>query len=99
MAQSIGGGDQTALRLRLYVAGVAPNSLRAIANVKAMCAEHFAQYDLEVIDLMVQPERAAADRIIVTPTLIKLAPAPMQRLIGDLSDDGKLLSTLGGRRN
>jgi circadian clock protein KaiB len=90
-------GDGTGkLRLRLYVAGTAPNSLRAIANAKAICAHYFPNHDLEVVDLMAHPQRAAGDRIIVTPTLIKLAPAPVQRLIGDLSDAGKLLSGLGG---
>jgi circadian clock protein KaiB len=83
------------LRLRLYVAGSAPNSLRAIANARAMCQQHFSCHDLEVIDLMAQPERAAGDRIIVTPTLVKLSPAPEQRLIGDLSDADQLLAALG----
>jgi circadian clock protein KaiB len=84
------------LHLRLYVAGMAPNSMRAIANVKAVCALHFSNNDLEVVDLMIQPGRAAGDRIVVTPTLIKLSPNPQQRLIGDLSDAARLLATLGG---
>ena len=84
------------LRLRLYVAGVAPNSLRAIANTKAMCAAHFADHELEVVDLMVDPDRALADRIIVTPTLFKVSPAPQCRVIGDLSDSDKLFTTLSG---
>lgn len=92
-------GDATTLRLRLYVAGVAPNSVRAIANTKAMCAAHFRdKSQLEVVDLMVDPQRAAADRVIVTPTLIKLSPLPEQRLIGDLSDAAKLLLALGPSR-
>jgi circadian clock protein KaiB len=84
------------LRLRLYVAGVAPNSLRAIANARAMCEAHFADHALEIVDLMIEPERALADRVIVTPTLIKLAPAPQVRVIGDLSDAGKLRMALSG---
>lgn len=87
------------LRLRLYVAGVAPNSVRATANTKAICTDHFPGCELEVIDLLVEPERAAADRIIVTPTLVKLSPPPQQRLIGDLSDAGKLFAVLGGGRD
>lgn len=86
------------LRLRLYVAGTAPNSTRAVANAKAVCAEHFDSHELEVVDLMTHPARASADRIVVTPTLIKLAPEPQQRLVGDLSDGHTLLSTLRGGR-
>jgi circadian clock protein KaiB len=96
MAQPLAGAGAEVLRLRLYVAGVAPNSLRAAANAKAMCAAHFPGCELEIVDLLVQPERAAANRIIVTPTLVKLSPLPEQRLIGDLSDAGKLLTVLGG---
>jgi circadian clock protein KaiB len=84
------------LRLRLYVAGVAPNSLRAIANAQAMCKAHFTDHALEIVDLMIEPDRALADRVIVTPTLIKLAPEPQARLIGDLSDAAKLRMALGG---
>jgi len=86
------------LRLRLYVAGHAPNSLRAIDNVRAICAEHFAsQYDLEIVDMMVHPERALADGIIVTPTLLKVSPSPAARVIGDLSDRSQVLQTLAGK--
>ena len=85
------------LRLRLYVAGNAPNSLSAIANAKAICAEHFAsKYELEIVDLLEEPERALADRIIVTPTLLKLLPLPAQRLIGTLADRAAVLNALGG---
>lgn len=86
------------LRLRLYVAGNAPNSERAIANAKAICGEHFAsRYELEVVDLLEQPTRALADGIIVTPTLLKLMPLPVQRLIGNLSDTDQVLLALGHR--
>lgn len=88
--------DAAPLRLRLYVAGVAPNSQRAIANTRAMCAGHFANHVLEIVDLMIEPDRALADRVIVTPTLIKLSPPPEARLIGDLSDAVKLLTVLSG---
>lgn len=96
MKKPVPGAGEGKLQLRLFVVGMAPNSLRAIANTKAMCAEHFATCELEVVDLMVEPNRAAGDRIIVTPTLVKLSPKPQQRLIGDLSDAAKLLSTLRG---
>ena len=86
------------LRLRLYVAGSAPNSVRAIANVKAICAEHFAlHHDLEIVDLLQFPTRALADRIVVTPTLVRLSPLPVQRVIGNLSDTSQVLAVLGSR--
>jgi len=85
-----------ALRLRLYVAGKAPNSVRAIANARAICNEHFAaQHELEVIDMLEHPERALADAIIVSPTLLKLLPLPVQRVIGNLSDTDQVLLVLG----
>jgi circadian clock protein KaiB len=86
------------LRLRLYVAGNAPNSARALANVKAICDEHFkARHELEVIDLLKHPERALADAIIVTPTLLKLTPLPILRVIGDLRDANQLLQALDSK--
>ncbi len=85
-----------ALVLRLYIAGNAPNSLRAIANIRTVCDAHFAAvHELEIIDMLTAPARAMADGIIVTPTLIKLRPLPVQRVIGDLSDSRQVLSVLG----
>jgi circadian clock protein KaiB len=85
------------LVLRLYIAGRAPNSLRAIANAKAICSEHFASnHELEIIDVQWHARRALADGVIVTPTLLRLRPAPVQRLIGDLSDSARVLLTLSG---
>jgi circadian clock protein KaiB len=86
------------LRLRLYIAGDAPNSVRAVANLRAICDEHFAaRHQIEVIDLLENPERGLTDGIIVTPTLLKLAPAPMQRMIGSLSDITQVVGTLNGK--
>jgi circadian clock protein KaiB len=83
------------LQLRLYVAGNAPNSLRAIANAKAICDEHFAAgHELEVVDLLEHPRRALADGIVVTPTLLKLSPLPAQRVIGNLNDTHQVLLVL-----
>jgi circadian clock protein KaiB len=85
------------VRLRLYVSGNAPNSVCAIANAKAFCAEHFAsRHHLEIVDLLAQPLRALEDGILVTPTLVKLAPLPVQRVIGNLSDTHQLLLALRG---
>jgi circadian clock protein KaiB len=81
--------------LRLYVTGKTPNSLRAIANLKEVCEEYLpGQYDLQVIDIYQQPELAEGDRIMVVPTLIKKLPAPLRRLIGDLSDRERMMIRL-----
>ena len=86
------------LVLRLYVAGNAPNSLIAIANLKAICDAHFAAgHELEIVDLLKEPMRALADGVIVTPTLLKLLPLPAQRVIGNLSDTAKVLLILAAK--
>jgi circadian clock protein KaiB len=86
------------LVLRLYVAGDAPNSLMAIANIKAICDAHFAaRHRLEIVDMLKHPRRAMADGIIVTPTLLKLSPLPAQRVIGNLGDTTHLLLTLANK--
>ena len=83
------------LVLRLYIAGNAPNSLSAIDNVKAICEAHFADgHELEIVDSLTDPRRALADGIIVTPTLLKLYPLPVQRLIGNLSDARQVVLAL-----
>ena len=79
-------GIKPGLSLRLYVAGNAPNSLTAITNAQAICEAHFAGYRLEIVDMLKHPSRALADGIIVTPTLLKLSPLPVHRVIGNLSD-------------
>jgi circadian clock protein KaiB len=84
--------------LRLYVAGNAPNSVHAIANAKALCMEHPANgYALEIVDLMLHPLRAVSDGIVVTPTLVKLSPRPVLRIIGTLSDTDAVLAALGSK--
>jgi circadian clock protein KaiB len=83
------------LVLRLYVAGRAPNSQVALANVKAICESHFAAaHELEIVDMLQHPRRALEDGIIVTPTLLKLLPLPLKRVIGNLSDTANVLLTL-----
>ena len=90
--------EKTGLRLRLYIAGNAPNSLLAISNLKAICDEHFATgCVLETIDLLVHPGRALADSIIVTPTLVKFYPLPVQKVIGTLSDTNQVCLVLGAK--
>jgi len=85
--------------LRLYVTGLTPRSTQAIATIKAICEEHLAsRYDLEVIDIYQQPTLARGEQIIATPTLIKKLPLPLRRLIGDLSDEERVLLGLDLRR-
>ena len=85
----------SALRLRLYIAGNAPNSVRAISNLRAICGTHFeGKHELEIVDMLSFPRRAFDDGIIVTPTLLKLSKPP-GRLIGDLSDTKQVLIALG----
>ena len=85
------------LKLRLYIAGSAPNSVNALANAKAICNQHFpAAHELEVVDLLREPERALVDGILVTPTLLKLSPLPARRLVGNLSDTKQVVLILGG---
>lgn len=78
--------------LRLYVAGQSPKSLRAFANLKQLCEEHLpAHYEIEIVDLMANPQLAAGDEIIATPSLVRRLPSPMRKIIGDLSDTDRVL--------
>jgi circadian clock protein KaiB len=78
--------------LRLYVTGMTPRSTQAIARIKAICEEHLqGRYELEVIDIYQQPELAKGEQIIATPTLIKKLPAPLRRIVGDLSNKERVL--------
>ncbi len=78
--------------LRLYVAGMTPQSMRAIANIKQLCEEHLkGRYSLEVIDIYQQPVLAEGEQIIATPTLVKKLPLPLRRLLGDLSNTERVL--------
>jgi circadian clock protein KaiB len=78
--------------LRLYVAGQSPKSLKALANLKRLCAERLgSRYEIEVVDLVEQPRLAAGDEIIAIPTLVRRLPEPMRKIIGDLSDSERVL--------
>jgi circadian clock protein KaiB len=86
----------TIVVLRLYVADSAPNSARAIANLAAICKEYLGdQFELEIIDVLEEPQRALADGIIVTPSLTKVSPSPLAMIVGNLSDTGSVLHALG----
>jgi len=84
------------IELRLYIAGESPNSLRAVANLKAICEDCLpGQHRLEVVDILDDAMRPIEDGILVTPTLLKVAPMPLQRIIGDLNDRNQVLLALG----
>jgi circadian clock protein KaiB len=88
---SINDENET-LMITLYIAGTAVNSLRALANLKALCEEHFeGRYHLEVVDIFDTPLRALNDRVLMTPTLIKTAPLPRILIVGDLRDTQTVL--------
>jgi len=78
--------------LRLYVAGTTPRSNRAILNIKKICEQELqGRYDLEIIDIYQQPELAENEQIIAAPTLIKKLPLPLRKVIGDLSDEERVI--------
>lgn len=78
--------------LVLFISGASERSRRALANVKAIANEHLdGRYRLSVVDLHQQPERAREHEIIAVPTLVKRLPAPLRRLIGDLSDEDRVM--------
>src|ERR1700679_709990 len=86
------------LLLRLYVAGNAPNSLSAITNARAICIEHFpSRHEIEIVDLLKWPLRALADGVVVTPTLLRLSPLPVRKVIGNLSDANQVLLALASK--
>lgn len=82
--------------LRLYITGQTPRSLRAIENLRRICEEELGgDYELKIIDVLEQPQMANEDKILATPTLIRLLPPPTRRIIGDLSDTQAVLLGLG----
>ena len=81
--------------LRLYIAGQTPKSIAALANLQRICEQELVgRYQVEVIDLMKQPELARNDQIVAIPTLVRKLPEPMKRIIGDLSSTEKVLLSL-----
>jgi len=90
-----GPPDDERYVLRLYVTGMSPSSMHAIANLRAICEAHLrGRYDLEVLDVNKRPELAERAQLIAAPTLIKERPLPMRRMIGDLSDEHRVLAGL-----
>lgn len=87
--------DATKYSLRLYVTGQTPRSLRSIENLRRLCEEHLkGRYDLEVIDIYQQPALAKEMQILAAPTLIKALPLPLRKLVGDFSDQNRVVCGL-----
>ena len=85
--------------LRLYTAGQSARSASALRNLEQVCEEHLAgRYKIEVVDLLKQPQLAHGDQIVALPTLVRRLPPPMKKIIGDLSNQERLLVGLDLRR-
>lgn len=85
-------------QLKLYVAGQTPKSLAALSNLRRVCETHLAgRYQIEVIDLLVNPRLAAGDQILAVPTLVRKVPQPIRKIIGDLSNEERVLVGLDVR--
>jgi circadian clock protein KaiB len=90
--------NEKAWELRLYVAGKTTKSVDALSNLKKYCEEHLqGQYKIEVIDLLVNPQLAEGDQILAIPTLVRKVPEPIRKIIGDLSNEEKVLVGLNIR--
>jgi circadian clock protein KaiB len=86
--------------LRLYVAGNTPRSITALSNLKRYCEEYLKdQYAIEIIDLLVSPKLAEGDQILAVPTLVRKVPEPVRKIIGDLSNEEKVLVGLDIRQS
>jgi circadian clock protein KaiB len=96
---TLGSTESNRYLLRLYVAGQTPKSVDAITNIKIICEENLkGRYVLDVIDLYQQPQLAQGEQIIAVPTLIKKLPAPLRRIIGDMSNTERVLVGLDLRK-
>jgi circadian clock protein KaiB len=90
--------SKKAWELRLYVAGKTTKSVTALTNLQKYCEEHLkGQYVIEIIDLLEQPQLAEGDQIFAIPTLVRKVPEPIRKIIGDLSNEEKVLVGLNIR--
>jgi circadian clock protein KaiB len=81
-----------AYTIKLYITGQTPTSRRALENLEAICQEHLVgEYEINVIDVLKEPQLAEDDKIIATPTVVKQLPTPLRKIIGDLSNSEKVL--------
>ena len=86
------------LKFRLFIAGDTQNSTEAIANLSAFCRKHLPnRHEIEVVDVLREPQGAMKDSVFMTPTLVKLSPSPMRQIVGTLSEPHTLLQVLGLR--
>lgn len=87
--------DAERYKLRLFITGSTPRSTRALDNMRRICAENLdGRYELEVIDVYQNPEATREFQIVATPTLVKILPEPLRRIIGDLSNQERVLAGL-----
>jgi circadian clock protein KaiB len=90
----------TRYSLRLYITGQTPRSRQSVENLRALCDKYIpGQFELEVVDIYQQPAMAAAGQIIAAPTLIKSMPLPLRRLVGDFSDQDRVILGLDIKLN
>jgi circadian clock protein KaiB len=88
--------SQVQFKFVLYVAGGSPYSSAAVSNLRKLCVEHLQeQHEFEIVDVLCDPKRALADKVVLTPTLVKLSPGPVQRIVGTLSVGEPILRALG----
>jgi circadian clock protein KaiB len=88
--------DHPKYRLRLYIAGATPRSTEAVSNITAVCERHLSgRFDLEVADVYQQPEMLHQDDIVALPTLVRLLPLPLRRMVGNLADEERVVVGLG----
>jgi len=91
-AKTLEGTEVAEWQLRLYVAGQTVKSMAAFDNLKRVCETHLAgRYTIEVVDLLVNPRLAAGDQILAVPTLVRKFPEPIRKIIGDLSNEERVL--------
>ena len=85
-------------QLRLYIAGQTPKSVLALKNINKLCKEHLdGEYSIEIVDLLKNPQLAEGDQIFAIPTLVRKVPEPIRKIIGDLSNEEKVLVGLNIR--
>ncbi len=92
------GSTAAEFELRLYVAGQTPKSTAALANLRRICETHLAgRYKIEVVDLLKNPQLAAGDQILAVPTVVRQLPEPIKKIIGDLSNEERVLVGLDAK--
>lgn len=95
-SEGAGTAAESKYVLQLYVAGTNPRSLKAVENLRRICELHMpGQYVLNVVDIYRTPEAAEEGQVVAAPTLVKELPLPLRRVVGDLTDEGHVLVTLG----